>query len=230
MKTRLVSALTLASTFAFGCGPPSVEDVSGAVSKTVLHATAQAEHSSATVQNMPQLGALAASASGFARSLPDDAFPKMMPLAELPKRLAESMGPRKSVPGHGDTGLGQWGRATAEFLEQRVFTEENVESREGDAIIFRVTGEDLCTEQEPIRRVLAREQHDDAGEPLSKAVSGDFRGQRGIRHRAAASALRSEQEREDTSARAAGVPWSTSTRTPTVSPPTRAAATTKPRV
>lgn len=38
------------------------------------------------------------------------------------------------------------GEKTAKFLRKRIFTQENLEEKTGDALIFRITGEDVCTD------------------------------------------------------------------------------------
>lgn len=38
------------------------------------------------------------------------------------------------------------GEKAAKFLRERIFTQENLEEKTGDALIFRITGEDICTD------------------------------------------------------------------------------------
>lgn len=143
MRIKLLGALALSSMVAVGCGPPSVEDVSGAVRKTVELTAAQAGSSTSAMEGMTQLSDLATVAS--AGLMPLDALPPMRPSVQLPSLKLPSTAMNKLVPTH-DAELIATGEKIAAFLETRIFTEENVEERTGDAVIFRITGEDVCSD------------------------------------------------------------------------------------
>lgn len=146
MKIKILGATALVSVLAVGCGPPSVEEVSTSVSAAVVAASTQASRSGDVAEAMPQLGDLASGLGSFGGSMPRDVVPPLFPVDALPKISLPGHLSEKLAPSHDEASVQEQAEKIAHFLETRIFTEENVESREGDAVIFRITGEDICTD------------------------------------------------------------------------------------
>jgi hypothetical protein len=159
MKTRLLSVLALFA-MAAGCSfAPSVADVQNATTSAATAIYDNAGTGAESVANMPTVGALGMGMGSMFKAAPDVAQQLLLPKPEvvqglmLNDALVQQLMPRrdgvmsKAGPtvqqGTADS-MHAAGQALARLLRERIFTEDNVEEETFDAIIFRVTGEDVC--------------------------------------------------------------------------------------
>lgn len=159
MKTRLLSTLALFATAA-GCSfAPSVEDVQNATASAATAICDNAGAGAEAVANMPTVGALGAGMTSMFKAAPDVAQQFLLPKPEVLQglmvndELVQQLMPRRdgvvakaspTVQQGTAESMHAVGQSLARLLRERIFTEENVEERTFDAIIFRVTGKDVC--------------------------------------------------------------------------------------
>ncbi|MDQ3266198.1 MAG: hypothetical protein M3Y59_21540 [Myxococcota bacterium] len=146
MSRNILGAALAVALSSLACSrAPSVQEVAETTAVAAEELSAEAGRSFDSAGKMSNLGALA--------SLP--VAPRAMP-PEISTRLEPLLNPVRhpvvrSLSG-GDDGTPNtpgeaWeaeGKKAAKFLRERVFTEDNLEEETSDALIFRVTGEDLC--------------------------------------------------------------------------------------
>jgi hypothetical protein len=135
--------LVIAGMGALGCGgPPSVEEVAEAAAGTAVALVKDGRAAQALVGGYDAT----MNSSGISPQIPDDLKPYLVPIlpdvwthAEVPDTAVSRMSNEYEASEVFTERLRQ-------FLKNRIFIEENVEERKGDYIIFRITGEDVCTD------------------------------------------------------------------------------------
>ncbi len=121
---RLIGALAVTLLGSACGGPPSVEDVADTTAQAASALIVEGAGATRTANKVSSLHAM----SGALRTgLDSDA------VATSTAAIAE-----------GDA-QAQADRA-ARYLRERIFTQENLEETRGDTLVFRITGEDVCTD------------------------------------------------------------------------------------
>ncbi|MGA9524788.1 MAG: hypothetical protein WBV82_25240 [Myxococcaceae bacterium] len=121
---RLIGALAVTLLGSACGGPPSVADVADTTAQAVSSLIVEGAGATRTLNEVSALRAMdGALRSGLAS---DAVATSTAPIAE------------------GDA-QAQADRA-ARYLRERIFTEENLEETRGDTLVFRITGEDVCTD------------------------------------------------------------------------------------